>query len=548
MGDRVLPPRLGTRPDTLSSQLHEYETNDGTHDFHSPIVETTIPGAGSHVPDLTIALMLFKVYRVMLPIIFLFSVVFVIVFSTLTRPNYYHIDGNMLIDETRKGALNRLSYTIISPLLWHLFFYLVWTTLFLLSFLMWNDDKRIDRFQVCCVVLSTSLLLNLLLWTMSISIGERDVYRVTYSGQWRTGVLPTSPSVCGERLEEKQRILLDTEYYSAQFGRAIIYNATDRDSSDWPWVHLSFNETRFLQIHNNANICFQGFEGNQDLYGLGVRLGIYLQWITAFIANNFLPAARQSFRVSWLVLSIAMCILTFVASIADYCIFGIEIEVLYWLYWGGFTCVCASAPSQTRLAGQKRWVSLDWDVAIHYTMHTFMACHGLWFSWWGYDQVFARLPCGTYQFIFAKFLDPSVPYCYARDVLSAVLHSITIPLLLAIPFAIMIMAAELKGSIKDSAVYRMVFCCANVHTLEQGNQNIQETDESISNGDGSEHRLAWLCDRCLGVSRSVYYMVRRMAGMPEHRLGGIRLITPVDVRHRRFVHLSTISYRMKLKI
>lgn len=539
MGDSVLPPRLGSRPDTLSSQLHEYETNGGIHDI-------TIPRAGSHIPNLPIPHLVFKIYRLMLAIIILFSLVFLMAFSILTTRTYHNVGGNLLIDETRKGALNRLSYTITDLLTWRCIFYLVWAMPFFFALLMWNDDKRIDRSGVCCIVLIPLLILGLVVWLMSISNQEHDVYRVTYPGQWRTGVIPTSPPACGERLEGKQRILLNAEYYSVQFARAIVYNVTDRNSSDWPWVHLTFNETRFLKIHNNANICFQGFEGNQDLYGLGVRLGIYLHWITAFITNNFLPAARQGFRVSWLVFSSAICILAFAASIADHCIFGIEIEVLYWLYWGGLACVCASAPSQTRLAGQKRWVGLDWDIAIHYTMHTFMACHGMWFSWWGYDQVFARLPCGTYQFIFAKFLDPSVPYCYARDVLSAVLHSITIPLLLAIPFAIMIMAAELKGSIKDSAVYRMVFCCANVHTLEQGNQNIQETDESISNGDGSEHRLARLCNKCLGVSRSAYYMVRRMAGMPEHRLGGIRLITPVDVRHRRFVHLSPVSYRMTL--
>ena len=33
------------------------------------------------------------------------------------------------------------------------------------------------------------------------------------------------------------------------------------------------------------------FEGDPDLYGLGIRLGIYIQWATSWLANNFIPEA-----------------------------------------------------------------------------------------------------------------------------------------------------------------------------------------------------------------------------------------------------------------
>ena len=32
-----------------------------------------------------------------------------------------------------------------------------------------------------------------------------------------------------------------------------------------------------------------GFVGDNNTYGLGIRLGIYLQWITSGIAYNFVP-------------------------------------------------------------------------------------------------------------------------------------------------------------------------------------------------------------------------------------------------------------------
>jgi hypothetical protein len=544
-----LSPRFGTHQNSLLSHLHGDEADNAIHDPHSPIVETTIPKAKYHIPNFTIARMLFTVYGFMLLLVLFFSIGLVTAFFISPSHRYsIRFDDNSPTKMIRVYDSNRPSNTVVLPLAWHYGYYLIWILLSFLVFALWDGGKRIDRFGVCHILLSFLSVIALMVW-MILSSDELDEDNENpyeaYNGLWRTGVLPAGPSVCAPRLEEKQRILLDTEYYSAQFARVIIRNDSDRDSSDWPWVHLAFNETRFLQIRNNTEICYQGFEGNQDLYGLGVRLGIYLQWITSFLANNLLPAARQAFRGSWLVFSIAMCILAFVASIANYCVFGIEIEILYWLYWGGFVCVCASAPSQTRLGGQRRWVDLDWDIAVHYTMHTFMAYHGLWFSWWGYDQAFARLPCGTYHFIFAKVLDPSVPYCYARDALSALFHCITIPLLVTIPFVIIIMAAELKASIKYSAVYRIVFGGTKGHSLEQGDQNIQERDENISKGNESEEHtasvLVRLRDRCLDWTRSTYCTVRDMAGMPEHRLGGIRLITPVDIRHRRFVHLTPIS-------
>ncbi|KAL6716375.1 hypothetical protein ACLMJK_005941 [Lecanora helva] len=34
-----------------------------------------------------------------------------------------------------------------------------------------------------------------------------------------------------------------------------------------------------------------GFQGNTDLYGLGIRIGIYLQWISSLLTNIFLPNA-----------------------------------------------------------------------------------------------------------------------------------------------------------------------------------------------------------------------------------------------------------------
>lgn len=522
MDASVASPRLDTNQSTSPSQLDLNETDDGIHVPHSPIAETGTSRPSDRTPDPTTDVVLLKPYRHTTYLVFIFTWVFFMALVPYVCLNY------------------SLNETIIQASISHIPYYYAWFLILSLVVTTWNGF-HISRWGLCAVLIC---MVELAVWVRLASQSEDDVYdggrSAVWLTLWRTGVLPTSPSVCEQRLEKKQHILLSTDYYSSQFARAVIRNP----SKGHPvFMSHTFNETRFLQIHNNVDICYQGFEGNPDLYGLGVRLCIYLQWIIALITNNLLPHARQTYRTAWLIFSIGMCIVAFVATIADYCIFSIEVEILYWMYWGGFACVYASAPSRTRLGGQAKWVSLDWNTATRYTLHILMAYHGVWFSWWGYDQFFARMPCGTYQFMFAKFLDPSTPYCYARDVVSVAFNMIATPLLLVIPVVIVVMAVEIKASVQNSAICHMFFRSKTGQSLGNLGQRIQERNGSMSNGDEREPRAASLLirvrDRFLNITRITYHFIRRLVGLPRHKLGGIRLITPVDVQHRRFAAFST---------
>jgi hypothetical protein len=39
-----------------------------------------------------------------------------------------------------------------------------------------------------------------------------------------------------------------------------------------------------------------GFQGDDNTYGLGIRIGIYLQWVTSAIAYTFLPEEGATMR------------------------------------------------------------------------------------------------------------------------------------------------------------------------------------------------------------------------------------------------------------
>ncbi|KAJ4006118.1 hypothetical protein NW752_001368 [Fusarium irregulare] len=486
-----------SQPSRVTSQLRVNGEDGAIDDLHSPLIQTATPRAGYRTHNPTISRMLPQAYLYLAWV----ELISTLLFLCIALVAYVCL-VNSLVESFARAFV----------------FYLL--------------------------IIYTLLALPVASMLIKSMYGCDDfVYREQQQkGLWWTGVLPTGSPVCNQRLEEKQHILLDKEYYGAQFDRVVIRNASI-------FVPLEFNQTWFLEIDNNADICYQGFEGNQDLYGLGVRGCIYLQWIAALITNNFLPATRQVSRGAWLTFSTAMCILAFVASTADYCVFSIEMEILYWLYWGGFVCVYASAPSQTEPLEQARCVGLDWNSMIRYTLHILMACHGLWYSFCGYDQVFARMPCGTYHFMFAKLLDPSNAYSYTRDVLSAVFSIIGTLLLAGIPVAIVFIAAELKAPIKHSTVYRMLFRSGTRQSLEEEWQRLTGSNERISNGNGRERHAASLLlrmrDAFFGEALAMNDYVRHLVGLPEPRQGGLRLLTHEDVRQRRWVtacHLHMLCH------
>lgn len=50
----------------------------------------------------------------------------------------------------------------------------------------------------------------------------------------------------------------------------------------------------------------KGFQGNSDCYGLGVRLGIYSQWVAATFAMRFMPSVRYLIVGSYVLFQVGM--------------------------------------------------------------------------------------------------------------------------------------------------------------------------------------------------------------------------------------------------
>ncbi|KAM7194905.1 hypothetical protein V8F20_007770 [Naviculisporaceae sp. PSN 640] len=387
-------------------------------------------------------------------------------------------------------------------------------------------------------IASLAVVFGLLVWAyyeIGVKLHEdpnspyfHDPYNVNEISAWRMVDWPQSYKGCEDRVEPEQSPLFTWEVYKTQFCRVNPVSANG--SSERKIWELE----PFLEVQTNQTLCHQGFAANEDLYGLGIRTGIYLQWLTALLVNNLLPEGHKQAQGVYLIFSTSLCIATCVLSFpGESCTFGIEIEVLYWLYWGGIFAVFVSSPSQTRLHTKKpKWIGLDWVTAIQYTTNILMIYHGLWFVQHAYDQVFARMPCGTYQFFVVPVLDPSLTFGFLRDYLTQLVTPLALLLVMAIPTVTLLLTAEITDSIRASALSQMLF--------PKWSQTITQNDSQSDISPQATHPKNRITALLLAPFRwfrrwslRQYHNFRENHFLPLKGRSGIRLITPIDVKDRR---------------
>jgi hypothetical protein len=83
----------------------------------------------------------------------------------------------------------------------------------------------------------------------------------------------------------------------------------------------------------------RGFTGNSDFYGLGIRLGIYFQWLASLIANPLLRSERVSMAGSYITFSLALAVAVLLLAFQHDCTFTAEIIIVLNIFWGGILLV-----------------------------------------------------------------------------------------------------------------------------------------------------------------------------------------------------------------
>lgn len=251
--------------------------------------------------------------------------------------------------------------------------------------------------------------------------------------------------------------------------------------------------------------------------------------------NNALPESRHIFRAVYMVYALGSVITTFVFTFSRSCTFAIEVEILHCAYWGGFVCVFASSPSYTRLKAHTKWVGLDRTFAINLIFHAFMFYHEIFFWLAGYGLAFARMPCGTFHPLLVLVLDPSRFFWFLSDLLTALSLPAILPLSLLPLIVTFLLASEIKNSIRDSPNYQLLVDCFYRPTVTR--PGVTTVDNAL------ENPKSWISHNATnmyGFIDKIYRQLRRVFGLPSHARGGIRLVTALDIQHRRSVALFTI--------
>ncbi|CAG8676260.1 16797_t:CDS:2 [Acaulospora colombiana] len=130
-----------------------------------------------------------------------------------------------------------------------------------------------------------------------------------------------------------------------------------------------------------------GFVGDGNMYGKGIRIGMYLQWITSSLAYNFVPEEALNIANSLISLSVGLIYIT----VNNKELYAVECWIVLLMCMGGVASERGFASYKSSDIG--RLIKLILGLAI--------IGYWAWFVFSGMDKMIAT-PCSRTAFFFAK--------------------------------------------------------------------------------------------------------------------------------------------------
>lgn len=142
-----------------------------------------------------------------------------------------------------------------------------------------------------------------------------------------------------------------------------------------------------------------GFVGNPDFYGLGIRVGMYLQWTATMITRLALPADLYDVFIPGIIFALAQAVALVVLLCQRTCTYTAEIFVLGTLLWTGIYIL--DVPGWTATGALFKRASLGvagltWALTLPALLWFLgrMVVYG--------ERDFAATPGGTVGFLFSR--------------------------------------------------------------------------------------------------------------------------------------------------
>jgi hypothetical protein len=143
------------------------------------------------------------------------------------------------------------------------------------------------------------------------------------------------------------------------------------------------------------------FNGNSDLYGLGIRLGIYLQLLAMTWAMILFGKKGHDQVVTYNVLVLSFIIALFVVAFNDECVFEVELIMLQYIIWSG----CATIYVWIYLIFGEDGATRKSTAQVMGICFYPILAYGFYF-WLSIvrdlEARFTPTPCGTSYFLFAR--------------------------------------------------------------------------------------------------------------------------------------------------
>ena len=230
----------------------------------------------------------------------------------------------------------------------------------------------------------------------------------------------------------------------------VIQACVNRVSSDQAALFDPSNlmSTKDRPTYNNT-LCDSGFIGNSDVYGVGMRSGLYIQWVSSILANHLLREESTALMNTYLIFHIALWITIAVLTFQKTCTFSVEVVLLYYLVYGGYFSVFTGPNMGVFEPMDSYWLNMV--LFLHYFT---TLTHVVWFVFFGRHS-FPNMPCGTTIFFFGPVEDASM------DVLAMLMGP---GLLAAVVFLTLLtcascffFAGQVLESIIGSSIYECLF-------------------------------------------------------------------------------------------
>ncbi|EXU94778.1 hypothetical protein X797_012143 [Metarhizium robertsii] len=147
------------------------------------------------------------------------------------------------------------------------------------------------------------------------------------------------------------------------------------------------------------------------MYGLGIRLGIYMQWLSSILLNAILkdPSKERGPMNAALVYNVTLLVVIFLLLGPE--TYAIEFLPIFLFIINGYLTAFGFtfSPTQIRDTREKSmFMCMRIQAILNQVIMPMALLYYSWFWIWGFNHSFAETPCGSSMFLMAHLEDSGV--------------------------------------------------------------------------------------------------------------------------------------------